>query len=56
MFVEMMTGRDLKKKEEWERGRKDVESKYAKIWKAITRCEDYIHHDKLTAEDVQGYF
>ena len=55
MFVEMLTGRDLKKKEQWERGREDVKSKYAKIWKAITCCEDYIHHDKLTADDVQGY-
>ena len=56
MFVEMMTGRDWKKTNEWERGRKDVKSKYAKIWKAITRCEDYTHHAKLTADDVRCYF
>ena len=56
MFVEMMTGRDLKKKDEWERGRKDVKKKYAKIWKAITRCEDYTHRAKLTADNVRSYF
>ena len=56
MFVEMMTGRDLKKKDEWERGREEMKSKYAKIWKAITRCEDYTHYDKLSADDVRGYF
>ena len=55
MFVEMMTGRDLKK-DEWGRGREEVKNKYAKIWKGITHCEDYTHYDKLTADDVRGYF
>ena len=56
MFVEMMTGRDWKKKEQWERGRESVKNDHAKMWKAITRCEDYIHYTNLTADDVLVYF